>query len=49
MTRLITIKAGQTSNKGYMEEKKYKLSKKKNQYVMTDAKDIWDKIEQGKL
>lgn len=36
-----------------MEEKKEKASKKnnyvKNNYVMTDAKDIWDKIEQGKL
>ena len=31
-----------------MEEKKVKTSKKNN-YVMTDAKDIWDKIEQGKL
>lgn len=31
-----------------MEEKKDKVSKKNN-YVMTDAKDIWDKIEQGKL
>ena len=30
-----------------MEEKKDKP--KKNNYVMTDAKDIWDKIEQGKL
>ena len=28
-------------------EDKYKP--KKNNYVMTDAKDIWDKIEQGKL
>lgn len=32
-----------------MEEKKDKYKPKKNQYVMTDAKDIWDKIEQGKL
>ena len=31
-----------------MEEKKEKASKKNN-YVMTDAKDIWYKIEQGKL
>ena len=31
-----------------MEEKKEKASNK-NKYVMTDAKDIWDKIEQGKL
>ena len=31
-----------------MEEKKEKAYKKNN-YVMTDAKDIWDKIEQGKL
>ena len=31
-----------------MEEKKNKVSKKNN-YVITDAKDIWDKIEQGKL
>lgn len=30
-----------------MEEKKEKASK--NNYVMTDAKDIWEKIEQGKL
>lgn len=34
-----------------MEEKKNKYKPKKNNYVMvmTDAKDIWDKIEQGKL
>ena len=32
-----------------MEEKKNKYKPKKNQYVMTDEKDIWDKIEQGKL
>lgn len=31
-----------------MEEKKNKASKKSN-YIMTDAKDIWTKIEQGKL
>lgn len=30
-----------------MEEKKEKASKKN--YIMTDAKDIWEKIEQGKL
>lgn len=29
------------------KEEKYKP--KKNQYVMKDAKDIWAKIEQGKL
>lgn len=32
-----------------MEEKKVKYKPKKNNYVMTDSKDIWDKIEQGKL
>ena len=32
-----------------MEEKIDKYKPKKNQYVMTDAKDIWAKIEQGKL
>lgn len=29
-----------------MEEKK---DKTKKNYIMTDAKDIWEKIEQGKL
>ena len=32
-----------------MEDKIEKYKPKKNQYVMTDAKDIWAKIEQGKL
>ena len=32
-----------------MEEKKDKYKPRKNNYVMTDSKDIWAKIEQGKL